>query len=371
MSLDENASGRIPVYQPQLAGNERRYVLDCLDTNWISSKGKYVSQFEQAFADYVGVKHAVSVCNGTVAVHLALLALGLGPGDEVIVPTFTYIASVNPIRYLGATPVFVDSRSDSWQAEPNAIRARITSKTKAIVVVHLYGHAADMGAILSLADEFGIPVIEDCAEALGSTFDGSLVGSFGKLGAFSFYGNKTITTGEGGMVVTNDDGLHEHCLRLRGQGLAVGQVYWHDIVGYNFRMTNVCAAIGLAQLERISEILQSKKELATWYDQELADLPVELHSPVSEAIGHSHWMYSALFPEGKRARVSAHLEERGIETRPTFAPVHLMPMYHEPGGSYPVAEALGSRGLNLPSWPGLKRAQVRYIAQVIKDALSA
>ena len=225
--------------------------MDCLDSSWISSKGKYINLFEENLANYVGVKHAASVSNGTVALHLALLALGISAGDEVIVPTLTYIASVNAIVYTGATPVFVDSLSDSWQVDPADIRRKITNRTKAILCVHLYGHPCDMDSLLPIARENDLFVVEDCAESLGSLYKGKHTGSFGDIATFSFYGNKTITTGEGGMVVTNDETLYDRCMHFKGQGLAKHRQYWHDVIGYNYRMTNICAAIGLAQIERI------------------------------------------------------------------------------------------------------------------------
>ena len=251
---------KIPVYQPELLGNEKKYVNDCLDTTWISSRGKYVPLFEDKLAEYTGARHAVSVCNGTVAIHLALLALGIGPGDEVIVPTLTYIASVNPIVIVGAKPVFVDSCRDSWQADPEDIRRKITPQTRAIIVVHLYGHPAKMDEIMRIAKEHDLFVIEDCAEAFASRYQGQHVGTFGDIGTFSFYANKTITTGEGGMVITNDGTLHDRMLRLKGQGLAKYRTYWHDIIGFNYRMTNICAAIGVAQLEQADSIVEKKFE---------------------------------------------------------------------------------------------------------------
>ena len=223
----------IPVYQPFLNGNEKKYVNECLDTSWISSKGEFVSEFESQFAKYIGSNYAVSVCNGTVAIHLALLALGIGPGDEVIVPSLTYIASVNAITYTGAVPVFVDSLQDTWQMNPEDILKKITTKTRAIMVVHLYGHPCEMDEICSIAKKYDIYIIEDCAEAIGSKYKGQMVGSFGDIAAFSFFGNKTITTGEGGMVVTNDQTLHDRASHFKGQGLAKYREYWHDVIGYN------------------------------------------------------------------------------------------------------------------------------------------
>ncbi|EFG9803382.1 GDP-perosamine synthase RfbE/PerA, partial [Escherichia coli] len=239
-----------PVYQPSLTGKEKEYVNECLDSTWISSKGNYIQKFENKFAEQNHVQYATTVSNGTVALHLALLALGISEGDEVIVPTLTYIASVNAIKYTGATPIFVDSDNETWQMSVSDIEQKITNKTKAIMCVHLYGHPCDMEQIVELAKSRNLFVIEDCAEAFGSKYKGKYVGTFGDISTFSFFGNKTITTGEGGMVVTNDKTLYDRCLHFKGQGLAVHRQYWHDVIGYNYRMTNICAAIGLAQLEQ-------------------------------------------------------------------------------------------------------------------------
>lgn len=360
---------KIPVYQPELLGNEKKYVNDCLDTTWISSLGKYVPLFEDKFAEYTGARHALSVCNGTVAIHLALLGLGIGPGDEVIVPTLTYIASVNPIVVVGAKPVFVDSCRDSWQVDPEDIRRKITPQTRAIMVVHLYGHPAKMDEIMRIAKEHDLFVIEDCAEAFASRYQGQHVGTFGDIGTFSFYGNKTITTGEGGMVITNDGTLHDRMLRLKGQGLAKYRTYWHDIIGFNYRMTNICAAIGVAQLEQADRIVEKKFELVRRYNALLADLPVETHKPASHDLLHTYWMYSVLVEDGKRDDIMQKLAVAGVETRPVFYPIHTMPMYATRYERHKVAESIGRRGINLPSWPGLAQNQVEYIVDSLRKAM--
>lgn len=359
------SKNNVPIYQPDLCGNEREYVLDCLDSTWISSKGKYLPLFEQAFAQYVGVSFATGVCNGTVALHLTLVALGLGPGDEVIVPTLTYVASANAISYTGATPVFVDSLRDTWQMDPEDVVRKITSHTRAIMVVHLYGHPCDMDAILAIAKRHGLFVVEDCAEAFGSQYHGKHVGTFGDIATFSFYGNKTITTGEGGMVVTNDATLLDRAVRYKGQGLAAGRQYWHDVIGYNYRMTNICAAIGLAQLERADEFLARKRQLADRYIERLSGLPVEIHRESSN-VTHSYWMFSILTRSPhERDLLQAGLADAGIETRPTFYPVHTMPMYATHFQRHTVAEDIGCRGIVLPSWPGLPTATIDEICEAI------
>lgn len=361
---------KIPVYQPSLSGNEKKYVNECLDSTWISSKGKFVSEFESSFAEYVGVKNATTVSNGTVAIHLALLALGIGEGDEVIVPTLTYISSVNTIVYTRATPVFVDSLQDSWQIDPQDVIKKITPRTKAIMAVHLYGHPCDMDALVEICKKNNLFLIEDCAEAIGTLYKGRHVGTFGDVSTFSFFGNKTITTGEGGMVITNDETLHDRAVHFKGQGLAKHRQYWHDVIGYNYRMTNICAAIGLAQLENVASVLAEKKRVADTYRKCLENTSVVFHNPIGDDIYHSYWMCSILAQDAKqRDLVRTHLENEGIETRPLFYPVHTMPMYSTQYQRHPVAENLGWRGMNLPSYPGLKTEEIEFICEKIKEVL--
>lgn len=358
---------KIPVYQPCLNGNEKKYVNDCLDSNWISSKGKYVSLFEKELANYVNSKYATGVCNGTVALHLALVALGIGTGDEVIVPTLTYIASVNAIVYTGATPIFVDSLPDTWQINPQEVKKSITPKTKAIMAVHLYGHPCELSVLKEIADEHRLFLIEDCAEAMGSKYLDSHVGTFGDIATFSFYGNKTITTGEGGMVITNDQTIFERAIHFKGQGLAKYREYWHDVIGYNYRMTNICAAIGLAQLERINEILANKRRIAELYKELLKDTKFQVHPELGN-VYHSYWMVSILVPlTHERDQVRKHLANAGVETRPVFYPVHTMPMYSQKYQRHKVAEDIGWRGINLPSYPDLQTEEIVYVSEVLRD----
>ena len=355
----------IPLYQPDLSGNEKRYVLECLDSTWISSKGRFISEFEDGFRQYLGIDRALGICNGTAALHVALLALGIGSGDEVIVPTLTYIAAVNAITYTGATPVFVDSRPDTWQMDPEDVARKITSRTKAIMVVHLYGQPCDMDALTKIAQAHKLYLVEDCAEAFGARYNQDLAGTFGDVAAFSFYGNKTITTGEGGMVVTKDDKLAERARHFRGQGLADNREYWHDVVGYNYRMTNICAAIGLAQLERADEFLSKKRALAKKYQEQLAGLPIAVHREAPNTV-HSYWMISILVEKATdRDPLRDHLRDKGIETRPLFYPAQTMPIYAAKRAPFPVADDLSRRGINLPSWPGLTDAQVQTITSSI------
>lgn len=364
---------RISVAQPKLAGNEKKYVLDCLDTNWISSNGKYIGEFETRFAEFCGVKHAIATNNGTTALHLALVALGLEPGDEVIVPTVTYIATANAVRYCGATPVLVDVGASTLNIDPAAIEAKITPRTRGIIPVHLYGHPADMDAINEIASRHGLWVVEDAAEAHGAEVRGRRVGGLGTCATFSFFGNKIITTGEGGMVTTNDDELAEKLRLFRGQGMDPKRRYWFPVVGYNYRMTNIQAALGLAQLEGIDEALRQRDTLARWYDAALAELREWIILPSQEAWGKEvYWMYNIFLRQGdqqQRDAVMQALDEAGIETRPVFYPMHVMPPYRE-DANYPVADQWSQRGINLPTHQDLTQDDVRRIADSLAKALA-
>ena len=355
-----------PVYQPYLAGNVSRYVNDCLESGWISSRGAFVAKFESAFAAFIGASQATSVANGTVAIHLALDALGLGPGDEVIVPTLTYVASVNTILQTGAKPVFVDSLEGSLQMDPAAVEKAVTRRTKAIMAVHLYGHPCDMTSIVAICRRHRLLLVEDCAEAFGSRFEGRHVGTFGDAATFSFFGNKTITTGEGGMVVARDPEIMNRCRRLKNQGVSATHEYWHDTLAYNYRMTNIQAAIGLAQLEMAPEILAMKAEVARSYRLGLANLPLLTHEPL-EHVTHSYWMCSVVLDRPQdRDPLRAHLLQKGIETRPFFPPTHTMP-HCQSDGSFPVSTSLSARGINLPSYPGLTQEQIGRICAAIRS----
>jgi perosamine synthetase len=360
---------KIPIYQPTLDGNEKKYVNDCIDSSWISSKGKYIPLFEEKFSEFIGVNHATSVCNGTVALHLALVTLGICEGDEVIVPSFTYIASVNTIVITGAKPVFVDSLEDTWQMDPEDVKRKITPNTKAILAVHIYGHPCEMDKLQKIAKENDLFLIEDCAEAFGSLYNNKHTGTFGDISTFSFYGNKTITTGEGGMLVTNDETLYDRAYHLKMHGLAKFGEYWHDVIGFNYRMTNICAAIGLAQLEKAEEKIQKKREIRNWYEKIFSGTSIKTHHE-AENVFHSYWMYSILVNNPQiRKDLRQHLSSSGIETRPTFYPVHTMPMFSHNFHKLPMAEHLGWCGINLPSWPGLSKQQVDQIGELITSYL--
>jgi perosamine synthetase len=360
---------KIPVAEPALIGREAEYVADCLATTWISSSGRYVKEFEETFAEFCGVEHALTCANGTVALHLALLAEGVGPGDQVIVPSLTYVATANCVRYCGATPIFVDSEPDTWNLDPTKLDELVTERTKGIVAVHLYGHPADMDPILQLAERRGLFVIEDAAEAHGARYRGRIVGSIGTSAIFSFYGNKIVTTGEGGMVVTNDSERAARIGILKGQGQDPERRYWFPVVGYNYRLTNVAAAIGLAQMEKIDWHVERRRENAAWYREELTDVDWLTFSPELSWARNAYWMSCVLVSPGApvdRDELMERLAERGIETRPFFYPLHTLPPYAEGArGPFPIAEDLAAHGLNLPSSALLSREDVAYVAREI------
>jgi perosamine synthetase len=364
---------RISIAQPVLAGNERKYVMDCLETNWISSIGKYIPAFEEAFANFCNVKHAVAVNNGTTALHLALVALGLEPGDEVIVPTVTYIATANAVKYCGGVPVLADSLPGTMNIDPADVEQRITRRTRAIIPVHLYGHPAEMHTLISIAQRHGLKVLEDAAEAHGAEVNGSRVGAIGDCATFSFFGNKIITTGEGGMVTTNDDALAGRLRLFRNQGVDPDRRYWFPVIGYNYRMTNVQAAIGLGQMETIDQALADRQRLARWYDEALAPLSNMIELPQqADWARHVFWMYTIFLKEGgdaERSAVMRRLDELGIETRPVFHPLHKMPPYKE-DSHYPVADEWAARGINLPTHQALTQADVARIADALTTALA-
>jgi perosamine synthetase len=356
----------IPVYKPSITDLEKKYVNNCLDSSWISSKGNYIINFEKSFASKTQVDYATSVCNGTVALHLALLSLGIGDGDEVIVPTFTYIASVNAIVYCGATPIFVDSLEETWQVDPEDILKKITPKTKAIMVVHLYGQSCDMDSICEISKEHELFLVEDCAEAFGTYYKGKHVGSFGDISTYSFFGNKTITTGEGGMVVTNNETLYRRSIHLKGQGLAAHRQYWHDVVGYNYRMTNIACAIGQAQLERSDELLNKKRKIAEYYHSAFSKSHIQTHKEQTGTV-HSYWMNSIILDcdQDQRDKFIEYLSNRGVDTRPLFYPIHMMPMYSHKYQSHKVSEDISRRGFNIPSYPDLTEKELEYICESI------
>ena len=352
---------KYPIYRPKIFENTSIYVQDCIESTWISSKGKYLDKFENSFSEFTNIDYSTSVSNGTTALHLALCALGVGPGDEVIVPSFTYIASVNSINYVGAKPVFVDSERKTWNMDTSLIKKLITPKTKAIMAVHLYGNPCNMRQLKEICRVNNLYLIEDSAEALGSTYENKAIGSFGHVSTFSFFGNKTITTGEGGMVASNEKEIIDKVRGLKNQG-ASDEKYWYKEVGYNYRMTNICAAIGLSQIEQIEGILLRKKEIADMYKLLLNDYPVEFQDIQSKGES-SYWLTSILTEESQiKDDLSDFLSLSGIETRPLFYPAHTMPMY-KTDIDLPVSENLSCRGLNLPSYPDLSDDDIVKISE--------
>lgn len=358
----------IPVARPWLGPSEQRYVGQALASGWISSKGEFIDRLEKKFAAYCGTKHAISVCNGTVALHLALVALGIGPGDEVIVPSLTFIASANAVVYTGAKPVLVDIDPVYWVLDPSKIEAGITRRTKAIMAVHLYGHPADMTSLRRIAKKHNLFLIEDAAEAHGALVNGKMVGSLGDIGIFSFFGNKIITTGEGGMVVTDNPRLAAKMRVLKSHGMDPCRKYWHPVIGYNYRMTNVQAAIGLAQLEKIGKILKIKDWIRAQYDLHLGLLKGVTVQPTAPWARSVCWLYS-IQVKNKRTRdmIIEALGRQGIESRPFFYPLEVMPPYK--GKVSPVSARVSECGINLPSAVDLTAANIKTIAGIIETTI--
>ncbi|QCG93042.1 aminotransferase class I/II-fold pyridoxal phosphate-dependent enzyme (plasmid) [Azospirillum sp. TSA2s] len=365
---------RIPVLEPELRGNELTYVTECIKTGWISSKGRFVLEFEKAFAAYIDVPEAVSVSNGTTALHLALLALGIGPGDEVIVPDLTFAATANAVLHAGATPVLVDVRPDTWNIDPDAAAAAITSRTRAIMPVHLYGLPADMDGMRALAERHGLVVIEDAAEALGAFHHGRAAGGIGDAGCFSFFGNKLITTGEGGMVTFRDPAAAARARMLRDHGMAPDRRYWHEEVGYNYRMTNIQAALGVAQLERIDEFIGRKLEIAEMYRAGLQDIPGVTLPEIVPDLRNVYWVFSIILGEEigiSRDEVAIRLNSKGIETRPLFYPLHTMPPYRRYAGNrqFAASDRLSRCGLSLPSGVTMTPGEIAHVVDTLRGVL--
>jgi perosamine synthetase len=361
----------LPVAAPMLIGNEKKYVLDCLESTWISSAGEYGERFENAFAEFCGVEHAIACTNGTVALHLALMALGVGPGDDVIVPTLTFIATANAVTYCGARPVFVDCDPQTWTLDPATIESSITPRTKGIVAVHLYGHPADMDAILAVAERHRLFVVEDAAEAHGALYKTRRVGSLATVGTFSFYGNKIVTTGEGGMVVTGDKAIANRVRDLSGRWIQRERSYQYPTIGYNYRMTNIAAAIGLAQMEQVNWHMKRRLEVAAAYREELADMPWLEKQAEKEWARHAYWMFTVVV--GDRAAVTRDqlidaLLQSGIETKPAFYPIHLTAPYRRDDSAMalPVSERIAARGVSLPTWAGMTRDDVRRVGTSLR-----
>lgn len=358
----------LPIAEPTLGDKELQYVSECILTGWISSAGKFVSRFEESMANFCGTKYSIATSTGTSALHLSLLALGVGPGDEVIVPSLTFIATANAVTYTGAKPVFVDSEPETWNINPSKIEEAITSHTKAIIPVHLYGHPADMDPILEIASQHGLAVIEDAAEAHGARYKDRCVGSIGDIGIFSFYGNKIVTTGEGGMIVTDKSDLAEKMRILRDHGMSKKQRYWHTSIGYNYRLTNLQAAVGVAQMEKIDNILAVKHHIAQMYNEGLRDVQGICLPPKAWWASSVCWLYTILIENADRSDVIKKLQNSDIETRPLFIPVHAQPIYNT-GQTLPVAEHLSKVGLSLPSAAGLSDKDIHHVINTLLSAI--
>ncbi len=366
-------SFEIPVARPDLTGNEEKYVLDALRTSWISSTGVYINRFEEEFAALCGTRVAIGVCNGTVALHLALLTLDVRPGDEVIVPSLTYIATANAVRYVGAEPVFVDVDPDTWCLDPKKIEYAITPRTKGIIAVHLYGHPADMDEINYIAGVHGLWVVEDAAEAPLATYKGRPTGGLAPIATFSFYGNKVFTCGEGGAVTLSDPGLELRARTLRGQGMDSRRRYYFPVTGYNFRLTNIACALLCAQLERREQVLGRRREIYELYGKRLSEVAGIGLQPVASWAVVSPWLFSITVNAEEfgvtRDELMQRLSERGIETRPFFIPLHTLPPFREGsrrrGEELPVTVALAGTGINLPTFSTMTDAEVERICDVI------
>lgn len=367
----------IPVCTPFLNGNERKYVDDCLRTNWISSTGKYIQLFEGKFSRYCGKKHGIATTSGTTALHLAVASAGIGPGDEVIMPTFTIASPAFAVMYCGAKPVFVDCESDTWNINPKKIEKSITKKTKAIIPVHIYGHSCDMTAIMRIARKHKLLVIEDAAEAHGAEYKGKKVGGIGHVSCFSFYGNKIVTCGEGGMVVTSNKKIAERCRNFKNLSFLKEKRFWHKELGFNYRMTNIQAALGLAQFERIDEYVKARRNNARLYNSLLEGIPGITRPVERSKTKNVYWMYGVLIDRKfgmNRNKLMGALRAKGIETRTFFLPLHDQPVFKEVGRSarkcFPVAQDIARRGLYLPSGSGLKKKEIEYICQCVKSLSS-
>ncbi len=373
---------RIPVCVPDLGGAEERYVADAVRGGWISSVGPAVEQFERGFASWCGAAHGVGTSNGTAALHLALTALGVGPGDEVVIPDFAMVSVLFAVLYCGAKPVLADVEPDTGNLDPAEVARAVSPRTKAVVAVHTYGHPCDVDAIRAALGGRGAAVVEDAAEAHGAEWRGRRTGALGEIATFSFYANKILTTGEGGMVVTGDARLAERCRYYRNLCFPLDRPrdYLHEEIGFNYRLTNLQAALGLAQLERADQLVEARRRNARGYRERLRDI-AGLTLPVErDGARNVYWMFGIqVDPESfgrSRDDVAAALAARGVETRPFFQPMHVQPPYlrldgNGPGRGFPVSDRLAARGLYLPSSSGLTDDEIDYVCRAIRDLAGA
>jgi perosamine synthetase len=365
----------IPIAKPIFLGNEKAYISECIDGGWISSAGKFIEDFERQFADFCNVKYAVAVSNGTVALHLALVALGISNGDEVIVPDLTFAATANSVIYTGAQPVLADVAADSWTIDINRCKDLLTDRTRAIIPVHLYGQPCNMAEVTEFANEHNLFVIEDCAEAHGAKFQGQNIGSFGIINCFSFYGNKIVTTGEGGICLTNEEKLFDRLRVLRDHGMDKYRKYWHNMVGFNYRMTNIQAAVGCGQMEKIDEYLEMRRNIEKYYNERLEHhqlIEIQKNLPDRKKVC---WLYSIkILTETAGTtigKIRDQLKQQNIDSRPFFVPLHQMPPYqtlprHNLNNSVEISE----HGISLPTFSDLKEQEITYIANSLVDILN-
>jgi perosamine synthetase len=367
----------IPVNRPILDGNEKKYLAECIDTGWISSEGPFVKKLEAGFSKLMGCAHGIAVNNGSAAIEVALAALGIGAADEVILPSFTIISCASAIARAGAIPVVVDCQPDTWNLDPSLLAAKTTGRTKAIMVVHIYGLPVDMDPVIELARRHGLFIIEDAAEQHGQTYKGRPVGSLGDIATVSFYPNKQITTGEGGMVVTNDKALADRCRDLRNLCFDKERRFIHEELGWNFRMSNIQAAIGVAQLERIGHTLAKKRQIGSWYQQRLGGHPrLQLPRERTEYAENIYWVFGVVLDEAisfDAAEAMARLKSKGVDSRHFFWPIHQQPVFRNKGWfrneRCPNAERIARRGLYLPSGVGLTEEEAEASAQALLEII--
>ena len=367
----------IPVNEPLLNGNEKKYLIECINSGWISSEGPFVYQLQEKFAARVGRKHGIAVTNGTSAIDSAVVALGIGPGDEVIMPTFTIISCISQIVRLGAKPILIDSDPLSWNMNVRQIESKITPRTKAIMVVHTYGLPVDMEIVLDLCKRYNLKLIEDAAELIGQNYRGKPCGSFGDISTVSFYSNKHITTGEGGMILTDDDALAENCRELRNLCFKPNKRFVHDRLGWNLRMTNLQAALGVAQLERLDQFLIKKRWIGNRYNELFSNLQdVQLPLVKTDYAENIYWVYGLVLNDAmefEAEEIMKQLLKLGIDSRPFFCPMHQQPVLKKlemfMGEKYPAAERLYNRGFYIPSGLALTEKQIERVASSLKSII--
>ena len=362
----------IPIFKPIIAGNEKKYLQECADTEWFSARGPFVKRFEDKLSNYIGMKYGISTSNCTVALHLALKALDIGLGDEVICPSLTFISPIHMVTLSGAKPVLVDIEEETWNLDPRKIEQSITKNTKAIIVVHAFGQSAKMDQIMRIAKENNLYIIEDVAESLGATFEDKKLGSLGQISCFSFFANKMITSGEGGMALTNDYTLFEKLSSLREYGSNKDEKYIYDHIGFNYRMTNMQAAVGMAQLERIDRIMKKRNKQLLFYEKLLSELDGVSIRPNGNNGESVHWLMTILIEKNNiRDKIIDLLFNKGIEVRKMIYPAYYSKPYESYGNGkeYPLTEKISLNSIHLPSSTSLKEEEIYYIVNALKQAL--